>query len=437
MGNVESNEAKTGRGSQSNPPQAIFAYPSYPSHHSMPHHPLSRPAFEPEQVSKTKSAYNTPVPGSKPTLPINIARKTNLSDTSQSRLGPAADSRIAISKTRCPVTVSNVEAKLDQFEDEQRRLQEAIDRIKARRAEMFQRELAAFEQKFNPFEVLGLSDVTDDVDLIKKAYRKQSLRHHPDKGGSEVKFEAVTKAYVYIMKRLDKLNYKIADDNQLRKAAQEHVESQEQNATENIYIDKDNFNVTQFNDIFDKYRLDLPEDDGYGQDMETSDRSRERQEIPVKRLFDGKFNRDVFNSVFADTKASDDEKQIIVHDEPQPLVSSGLDYYELGTGKIDDFGRNDRVASGKYTDYKHAYGRDSKLIDVTSVNYKQYKNVEDLEKDRKNVSYDMSPETRRKLEIKRQKEELEDEERVLRLREFEAKAFKTHSDLNRLMIRNR
>ena len=50
------------------------------------------------------------------------------------------------------------------------------------------------EEKQNYFEVLGVTaDSTDDE--VKDAYRKLSLKHHPDRGGDKEEFERISNAY--------------------------------------------------------------------------------------------------------------------------------------------------------------------------------------------------------------------------------------------------
>ena len=44
------------------------------------------------------------------------------------------------------------------------------------------------------YNILGVSENSSEVD-IKKAYRKLSLEHHPDKGGNEEKFKEINEAY--------------------------------------------------------------------------------------------------------------------------------------------------------------------------------------------------------------------------------------------------
>lgn len=334
---------------------------------------------------------------------------------------------------RGPVTLNNMEERIESFENEQQRLQAAMDRIKAKRFEAFKNDLREFEQRYNPFEVLGISSPTDDLDLIKRAYRKQSLRFHPDKGGDERKFAVVTKAYLYLTKKIEQLSVKVASQEELRDNSRQAI--QDTPDYENIYIDKNNFNPSQFNEVFDKYRLEDDDDHGYGDMMDSADRTKQPDEIEVRRIFDGKFNRDVFNNVFDEDKV-ETRKDIIVYDEPQPLVSSGLAYYELGRGKTSDFGHSDTVAGGQYTDYKRAYTTANRLIDPQVVKTKGYKNVEDLERERSNISYDLSPEEARKLEIKKAKQELEEEERALRLRERDNMVESMHHKLNKMMIRS-
>lgn len=358
-----------------------------------------------------------PAKPKQPVRPVNKESQGSLATTTQ---------------RRGPVTLNNMEERIDTFEDEQQRLQAAMDRIKAKRFETFKNDLREFEERYNPFEVLGLSNPTDDLDLIKRAYRKQSLRFHPDKGGDERKFAVVTKAYLYLTKKIEQLSVKVSTQEELRDNSRQAL--QDTPDVENIYIDKNNFNPSQFNEVFEKYRLEDDENGGYGEMMDNEDRTKQPDEIEVRRVFDGKFNRDVFNNVFEDDKV-ETRKDLIVYDEPQPLVSSGLGYYELGRGKTSDFGHCDTVAGGQYTDYKRAYTTANRLIDPQAVKTKNYKNVEDLERERSNISYDLSPEEKRKIEIKKAKEELEEEERALRLRERDCMVENMHNRLNKMMIR--
>ena len=44
------------------------------------------------------------------------------------------------------------------------------------------------------YDILGVDKTASDSEL-KKAYKKQSMQHHPDRGGDEAKFKEVNEAY--------------------------------------------------------------------------------------------------------------------------------------------------------------------------------------------------------------------------------------------------
>ena len=51
----------------------------------------------------------------------------------------------------------------------------------------------------NCLEVLGLEEeVALTEETLKKAYKRAALKAHPDKGGSEIEFEAITRAHAYL-----------------------------------------------------------------------------------------------------------------------------------------------------------------------------------------------------------------------------------------------
>ena len=44
------------------------------------------------------------------------------------------------------------------------------------------------------YDILGVSKNASEAEL-KKAYKKQSMQHHPDRGGDESKFKEINEAY--------------------------------------------------------------------------------------------------------------------------------------------------------------------------------------------------------------------------------------------------
>ena len=53
------------------------------------------------------------------------------------------------------------------------------------------------------YKILGVSKGASATE-IKKAYRKLAHKYHPDKGGDEVEFARITKAYLFIKEEFNK-----------------------------------------------------------------------------------------------------------------------------------------------------------------------------------------------------------------------------------------
>ena len=65
-----------------------------------------------------------------------------------------------------------------------------------------------FETKYNPWKILGLEDNDYNITNIKKAYKKNALKYHPDKCGDKYqdKFQLITQSYIYLLKIADENN---------------------------------------------------------------------------------------------------------------------------------------------------------------------------------------------------------------------------------------
>ncbi|GAC93624.1 hypothetical protein PHSY_001189 [Pseudozyma hubeiensis SY62] len=92
---------------------------------------------------------------------------------------------------------------VEKYEDAVRDFKKALEEASVsggREAEQLQRELRSAEidlkrsKKKDYYKILSVSKDASDSE-IKKAYRKESLKHHPDKGGDEEKFKLCSEAY--------------------------------------------------------------------------------------------------------------------------------------------------------------------------------------------------------------------------------------------------
>jgi hypothetical protein len=296
-------------------------------------------------------------------------------------------------------------------------------------------EIDEIEQlKYNPIQILGLTDGVQYTELdIKKAYRNLAIRYHPDKGGSDEVFKILTKAYMYLLKRAQGDNYVEKNFMDLKTNYDRETNTKEGG------IDNDEFNVKNFNKIFDENKLEDEERDfGYG-DWKTTDTSEE----PAK-IFNQKFTADIFNQVFNELKTNKAPAQdVIVYEEPRPLTTSNrLCFSDVDYKRSSDYSKEYDIQDGNsrqgiyYMDYKRAY-TDTTLISPDAVKPRQeYKDIEDAQISREKQDFTMTEEERAFYEEKKRKEDEYEVERLSRLRKRDDQ-LETHSSrVNRLLLGN-
>ena len=209
-----------------------------------------------------------------------------------------------------------------------------------------------------PYEILGISN-NFTWEELKQAYKVRARFVHPDKGGSEYLFNAVTDAfktlaYEFRMKQADKTHQEL-------KAAYKEDWKEPSNSKPSIVSDE-SFG-DKFNRLFDEHRFEDDEKDrGYGSMMAESSKNREDIDIP-KTL--KSFNKDKFHQLFEEQTST--RKDMIVYTDPEPLVlGRKLQFTEIG-GNVEDFGTDSTKKMGlQYTDYMKAHTM-NRLIDARYI----------------------------------------------------------------------
>jgi curved DNA-binding protein CbpA len=210
-------------------------------------------------------------------------------------------------------------------------------------------------------QVLGLEEeVALTEDELKKAYKKAAVKAHPDKrGGSEQHFEAVTRAYAYLTEILSRVHggrkagLKKVEEPALLKTERSQ-EADQWKHVEPVRLDPKNLNLNAFNQMFEQTRIPEPDEDGYG------DWLKNESETNAPK-FSGKFNRDVFNSMFEQEaqKNKQSNTQLAVA-QPQALLFNPSAGVELGRDKPADFTAPANSDQGLfYTDLRAAYSTES------------------------------------------------------------------------------
>jgi hypothetical protein len=204
--------------------------------------------------------------------------------------------------------------------------------------------------------VLGLEEeVALTEDTLRGAYKKAALRSHPDKGGSEKEFEAVTRSYAYLTEILKRINggrstAGVVEAPTILKDSRQH-DSKDWAMVEPIRLNPQKLDMNVFNQMFEQTRIPDPDDEGYG------DWLKKEGETKSGPNFGGKFNRDVFNQTFNDEIRSRNSTAVSVV-VPQAMTLAPTQGVELGRGATGDY-TAPANAQMKYTDLRNAYTTES------------------------------------------------------------------------------
>ena len=230
-------------------------------------------------------------------------------------------------------------------------------------------------------EVLGIQEeVALTEEALKSAYKRMALKSHPDKGGSEEYFEAVTRAYAYLSEILKfmkggrkETNGRVEAPSNVRTSRDSEAKQWEVPA-DPIRLNAKNLDMNAFNKMFEQTHMPDPDSDGYGDWLKGTD---SKKSAPT---FKGEFNRDVFNRMFDDEtkKTRHPTNQLIVHPGEMALTLNPSHGVDLVGERPDSYtaAPNSRF---QFTDLRGAYTSDSTISDkvanvpVQDRNYEQYR----------------------------------------------------------------
>jgi hypothetical protein len=211
-------------------------------------------------------------------------------------------------------------------------------------------------------ELLSISEEEQlTYDRLKNAYKRASLRVHPDKGGTKEAFDEVRKAFLYVEKILNRVNPKFTPADAERMTGPVTAERAAAYRTAGaplalsdeppVTLSAKKLDMNTFNKLFEENRLaDPTRDTGYGDWLKSSGGSDEITIDP--RLAGKKVTPQTFEAVFRDRAAAQHSSTAIQKRlEPDAIMSTGG--VELGSD-----GRNFTASFGsdvQFTDLKEAY----------------------------------------------------------------------------------
>lgn len=209
-------------------------------------------------------------------------------------------------------------------------------------------------------EVLGLEEeIALTEDALKKAYKRKALKAHPDKGGNEQDFEAITRAHAYLGEILLRIKggrtkEGVVEAPEALRDTREGA-SKEWEMVQPVRLNPKKLDMNAFNQMFEQTRIPDPEEDGYGDWLKGADGPA------TGTKFGGKFNRDVFNQAFeeeARTKARTGQELAVREPEALTLTPNvGVELGRTGGGGFTAAAN----ANLKFTDLRNAYTSDNMI----------------------------------------------------------------------------
>lgn len=346
-----------------------------------------------------------PQQSSQRSMPLMPKSSQNYNQADRTQVSTDQNNRVGV---RTREYISEEERRKKEFELEQKKQREQFMEEQRRRKQEYQAKLT--QLKTNNIDAVKLFGLNKKYtfDELKTAYKRVALRTHPDKGGSAEKFQLVTKCY---FKLLEDLKRQESDKQygELRQGASDYIKQQDEMSKQmKGTLSKDSFNLGKFNQVFEKNKLYDPNDEGY----EDWFRNGADSAVEQPKIFSDKFNIDVFNNTFSDTASkSKVSTDIVERNEPTAMVSCSVGFTELGGANSGDFGEANR-----YCDLKAAYTNQSTFIDPSIKGRQNYNTIDDYQRSRDDISYEMTPEQMAAEEENKRLETITEEERLERLR---------------------
>ena len=318
----------------------------------------------------------------------------------------------------------------------------------------------AMDYLHEAYQLLGIDDSKPLThEALKSAYKRAAVKTHPDKGGSPEKFDAVTRAFLYIQEILEKLIPKTGKDGKdvrfsIPVTPEEALKARGINQTAAapknamkledappIALNPKKLDMNVFNKLFEENKLPDPDkDDGYGDWLKSQDNTRGTQSA-----MKGKYNADVFNRTFeeeAKRAAAAPKDQMSKYRPPSEMILAPGLGTELGVGRPEQYTKANTAITGSaggigYTDLKYAYSDGSTFSqEIAGVSLDgRPKTMAEAEREYGSAPRALTEEETRAVSIFQQAKEAAEVQRQQRLAARDVDHSVAHARLkNRLMI---
>tara|TARA_B110001469_G_scaffold127845_1_gene151110 strand:- start:7544 stop:8758 length:1215 start_codon:yes stop_codon:yes gene_type:complete len=285
------------------------------------------------------------------------------------------------------------------------------------------------QNEIDPYKLYGLEkDKQFNLKDLKDKYKTYAMQTHPDvNGGNKTNFNIINNAYKYLLEEHSKMK-KDKQFNELKNNSISFIETQSKSGRRNKSIDKigskQNFNLNQFNQVFQDYKLEDTSQEGYNEWLKSNKYDTE----DIQR--DNSITTGNFNDRFNTTVKTSNELQ--VYQIPKELNSHTSTVQELGIDKVDNYSGD--TGKIKYTDLKEAHTT-SRLVDP-NTKFKTYKNIGDIEHARSNMG-DMNAEEQLMIEQMENNRVRENEQRENNQRRMDRLFSDHHNKMSNIFLGGR
>lgn len=290
-------------------------------------------------------------------------------------------------------------------------------------------------------QVLGIEEEVEVTDeLLRTAYKRVVVRAHPDRGGSEEHFEAVTRAYAYLTEVLHLIQGqkgRVAKPVQTLDSVKEQRQTQSQQLqyVEPVRLNPKNLNLNAFNQMFEQTRVPDPDEDGYGDWLKGEENTKliKGKQGSAGAKFGKDFNRNVFNSMFEQEMGSQEENSQIALRNPEELTSYMNFGVELGRDRPPDY-TTPINATMQFTDLKSAYTKENTFsgqvrgVQVENRSFDTYK----AEREKGPAKY--SDQEYAAINAWQHQQEAREKQRQLRAAQEQMTAAEYHERMKRLVL---
>lgn len=237
---------------------------------------------------------------------------------------------------------------------------------------------------------LRVLEIQEEISLteeaLKAAYKKAARKAHPDKGGSKEAFDAVTRAFAYLMDIIKLVKGASGSAGQESVPTLDTANQRRRDAAESwkmpeepVKLNPKNLDMNKFNQLFEQTRVPDPDEDGYG-DWLKDEAAKKGKNLKNAKTFSDNFNREVFNRMFEEEQEAEGRGggALIQFNHPQELTLSAHSGVELGRDRPPDYTAA-YDSKMQFTDLMSAYTKENTVsekvrnVKVENRDFNSYK----------------------------------------------------------------